>query len=95
MNQSGPLSVRLTMRAHSTGSGRATTTQSYWNADDLSDQSLPVELVETVWVVGHVEARIAADVERQLDATGLGPPFGDFRSLLAPIAGSLRVDLKD
>ena len=38
---------------------------------------------------------IAADVERQLDATGLGPPFGDFRSLLAPIAGSLRVDLKD
>ena len=36
---------------------------------------------------------VAAEVERELDATGLGPPFGDFRSLLAPIAGSLRVDL--
>lgn len=38
---------------------------------------------------------IAADVERQLDATGLGPPLGDFQSLLAPIAHSLRGDLND
>lgn len=36
---------------------------------------------------------IAADIERELDATGLGPPFGDFQSLLAPMANSLRVDL--
>lgn len=37
---------------------------------------------------------IAAEVERELDATGLGPPFGDFRSLLAPMASSLRCDLE-
>ena len=38
---------------------------------------------------------IAADVERQLDASGLSPPLGDFRSLLTPIAHSLRGDLSD
>lgn len=38
---------------------------------------------------------VAAEVERELDATGLGPPAGDFRSLLTPIANSLRVDLHD
>ena len=37
---------------------------------------------------------VAADVERELDTTGLGPPFGDFQSLLAPIASSLRCDLE-
>ena len=36
---------------------------------------------------------IAANIERELDATGLAPPFGDFQSLLVPIASSLRVDL--
>lgn len=36
---------------------------------------------------------IAAEVERELDATGLGPPFGDFRSVLAPMALALRADL--
>ena len=36
---------------------------------------------------------IAAEVERELDATGVGPPFGDFRSLLDPIANGLRLDL--
>lgn len=36
----------------------------------------------------------AADIERDLDPTGLGPPFGDFQSQLAPIASSLRVDLQ-
>ena len=36
---------------------------------------------------------IAANIERELDATGLAPPFGDFHSLLVPIASSLRVDL--
>ena len=36
---------------------------------------------------------IAAEVERELDATGIGPPFGDFQSLLAPMASSLRCDL--
>ena len=38
---------------------------------------------------------VAAEVERELDATGLGPPAGDFRSLLTPIANSLRADLHD
>ena len=38
---------------------------------------------------------IAANIERELDATGLGPPLGDFHSLLVPIAASLRVDLND
>lgn len=37
---------------------------------------------------------IAAEVERDLDSTGLGPPFGDFRSLLAPLSSSLRVNLE-
>ena len=36
---------------------------------------------------------IAANIERELDVTGLGPPFGDFQSLLTPMASSLRVDL--
>jgi len=36
---------------------------------------------------------IAANIERELDATGLGPPFGDFQSLLVPISSSLQVDL--
>ena len=36
---------------------------------------------------------IAAEVERELDATGLGPPFGDVRSVLAPMALALRADL--
>lgn len=36
---------------------------------------------------------IAANIERELDATGLAPPFGDFHSLLLPIVSSLRADL--
>lgn len=36
---------------------------------------------------------IAAEVERELDPTGLAPPFGDFRSLLVPIASSMRANL--
>lgn len=36
---------------------------------------------------------IAAEVERESDPTGLAPPFGDFRSLLVPIASSMRANL--
>ena len=36
---------------------------------------------------------IAADVECQLDDAALGPLIGEFESLLAPLARSLRGDL--
>lgn len=38
---------------------------------------------------------VAAEVERELDPTGLGPPVGDFQSLLTPIADSFRVDRQE
>ena len=37
---------------------------------------------------------VATEVERELDSSGLGPPFGHFRSALAPIARSLEGDLE-
>lgn len=37
--------------------------------------------------------QVAGEVERELHPTGLAPPFGDFRSVLAPIARSLEGDL--
>ena len=36
---------------------------------------------------------VAAEVERELDATGLGPTLGDSRSVLAPMARTFRADL--